>query len=122
MPIFRICPEGSPQRPGLPEIFNPDQGTEFASAAFTGMLKANGIRNSMDGRGRCKDNIFSGRLWRSLKYEEVYLHAYETIPEARAGICSWVRFYHTERSPRCLNGDTPNEFIPERVSSGCQML
>ena len=68
-------PGGSPQTPSLPEIFNPDQGTEFASAAFTGRLKANGIRIFMDGRGRCKDNVFTGRLGRSLKYEEVYLHA-----------------------------------------------
>jgi putative transposase len=77
-----------------PEIFNTDQGSQFTSTDFTGVLKAQGIRISMDGKGRCMDNIFIERLWRSLKYENVYLHAYASVPEARAGIGAWLHFYN----------------------------
>jgi putative transposase len=73
-----------------PEIFNTDQGSQFTSDDFTGMLKDHGITISMDGKGRCMDNIFVERLWRSLKYEEVYLHAYATVAEAKAGIGAWA--------------------------------
>ena len=71
---------------GAPEIFNTDQGSQFTSDAFTGLLKANGIQISMDGKGSWKDNVFVERLWKSVKYEEVYLRAYESVPEARTGL------------------------------------
>ena len=77
------------RRYGRPEIFNTDQGSQFTSTAFTGLLKAKGIKISMDGRGRWKDNVFIERFWRSLKYEEVYLHSCENGTEARAGIGHW---------------------------------
>src|SRR5271166_5991911 len=76
---------------GKPEIFNTDQGCQFTSTEFTGALKQGGITISMDGKGRCMDNIFVERLWRSLKYEEVYLHAYASVAEAKAGIGAWLR-------------------------------
>src|SRR6476620_730080 len=85
------------RRFGRPEVFNTDQGSQFTSTDFTGVLKAHGIRISMDGKGRCMDNIFIERLWRSLKYESVYLHAYASVPEARAGIGAWLNFYNEER-------------------------
>jgi putative transposase len=75
---------------GQPEIFNTDQGSQFTGAAFTGVLVAAGIRISMDGRGRWMDNVFVERLWRSLKYEDVYLKGYADGREARAGIGSWI--------------------------------
>ena len=92
---------------GRPEIFNTDQGSQFTSAAFTGVLEAGGIAISMDGRGRFTDNIFVERLWRPLKYEEVYLHAYATVAEARAGIGAWLRFYNEERPHQALGYRTP---------------
>ena len=79
---------------GRPEIFNTDQGCQFTSVDFTGVLERAGITISMDGKGRCMDNIFVERLWRSLKYEEVYLHAYASVAEAKAGIAAWLRFYN----------------------------
>src|SRR4051812_37437032 len=85
-------------RHGRPEIFNTDQGSQFTSTDFTGVLKAHGIRISMDGKGRCMDNIFIERLWRSLKYEDIYLHAYASVADARAGIGAWLNFtmlFHT---------------------------
>jgi putative transposase len=78
---------------GRPEIFNTDQGSQFTSDDFTGTLKRHAITISMDGKGRCMDNIFVERLWRSLKYEEVYLNAYATVAEAKAGIGAWLSFY-----------------------------
>ena len=94
-------------RKALPEIFNSDQGSQFTSEKFTGELKTRGITISMDGRGRCFDNIFIERLWRSLKYEEVYLKDYETVTEARAGIAQWFKFYNHERPHQSLNYRTP---------------
>ena len=89
-------------RYGRPEIFNTDQGSQFTSEDFTGVLKAHEIMISMDGKGRCMDNIFVERLWRSLKYEEVYLNAYATVAEAKAGIGDWLRFYNEERQHQSL--------------------
>lgn len=80
-----------------PEIFNSDQGGRFTSPDFTGRLEAKGIRISMDGRGRVFDNVFIERLWRTVKCEEVYLHAYETVDEARRRLASYFVFYNTER-------------------------
>jgi len=92
-----------------PEIFNSDQGSQFTSSVFTGRLKAKGIQISMDGRGRALDNVFVERLWRSLKYEEVYLHDYRTVPEAVRHIRSYFRFYNEERLHQSLQYRTPRE-------------
>ena len=92
---------------GRPEIFNTDQGSQFSSTAFTGTLATGGIRISMDGRGRWLDNVFIERLWRSLKYEEVYLKGYADGREARAGIASWFAFYNGIRPHQGLAGRTP---------------
>jgi putative transposase len=106
-----FCMEALKQalRRGRPEIFNSDQGSQFTSGAFTGELEAHGITISMDGRGRCFDNIFIERLWRSLKYEEVYLREYRLVPEARTGIGSWFQFYNHERRHQSLGYRTPAE-------------
>jgi hypothetical protein len=94
-------------RCGRPEIFNTDQGSQFTSTAFTGRLSAAGISISMDGRGRWLDNVFIERLWRSLKYEEVYLKAYADGHEARAGIGAWFAFYNRTRPHQALAGRMP---------------
>ncbi len=94
---------------GRPEIFNSDQGPQFTSEKFTGELDKRGITISMDGRGRCFDNIFIERLWRSLKYEEIYLRDYALVPEARAGIGHWFRFYNQQRPHQSLGYRTPAE-------------
>jgi putative transposase len=98
-------------RYGKPEIFNTDQGVQFTCDAFISTLEKQGIRISMDGKGRCLDNIFCERLWRSLKYEEVYLRAYETTKEARARIGQWFKFYNDERPHQALNYLTPRQFF-----------
>jgi len=87
---------------GRPEIFNTDQGSQFTDEDFTGMLRAHGIAISMDGRGRFADNIFVERLWRSLKYEEVYLKAYENVTQARQGIAAYFEFYNHQRLHQAL--------------------
>jgi len=94
-------------RRGRPEIFNSDQGAQFTSEKFTAELAAKEIAISMDGRGRCMDNIFVERLWRSLKYEEVYLKDYESVTEARTGIERYFRFYNQERIHQSLGYRTP---------------
>jgi putative transposase len=94
---------------GRPEIFNSDQGPQFTSEKFSGELETRGIAISMDGRGRCFDNIFIERLWRSLKYEEIYLRDYALAPEARAGIGNWFRFYNHKRPHQSLGYRTPAE-------------
>ncbi len=88
------------ERYGAPEIFNTDQGSQFTSVDFTDALKEAGIRISMDGKGRWMDNVFIERLWRSLKYEQVYLSEYATGSEARAGIGCWMDFYNERRPPQ----------------------
>ena len=92
-----------------PEIFNTDQGSQFTSTEFTGLLKEAGVRISMDGRGRWMDNIFIERLWRSLKYECVYLNAFETGSQARQGIGHWMNRYNSERPHSAHAGATPEE-------------
>ena len=94
-------------RHGRPEIFNSDQGSQFTSENFIGELEAHGIKVSMNGRGRCLDNIFIERLWRSLKYEEVYLKDYRVVPEAQAGIRRWFQFHNHERPHQGLGYRTP---------------
>lgn len=95
---------------GAPEIFNSDQGAQFTSKNFTDVLHEHGIKISMDGKGRYLDNIFVERLWRSLKYEEVYLHAYDTIKEARNGIAAYFAFFNDERPHDALGFQTPAGF------------
>ena len=94
---------------GRPEIFNTDQGSQFTSPRFTGVLQAAEARISMDGRGRWMDNVFIERLWRSLKYECVYLHAFETGSELRAGLTKWIGYYNARRPHSGLGGRTPDE-------------
>ena len=115
---------------GKPEIFNTDQGSQFTSGSFTGILEAGGIAISMDGRGRVYDNIFVERLWRSLKYEEVYLKEYTTVREARSSIEGYFRFYNLDRLHQALGYKTPYQIyagtrthgpgsVPELRGSRC---
>lgn len=99
---------------GVPEISNTDQGSQFTGDDYIDMLKMCGIAISMDGKGRWVDNVFVERLWRSLKYEEVYLKAYNTIAEARAGIAAWIEFYNYERPHQALGYKTPWEVFKDK--------
>ena len=92
-----------------PEIFNTDQGSQFTGTAFTGVLAANDIAISMDGKGAWRDNVFVERLWRSIKYEEVYLHAYDSVGEARQSIGRYLDFYNGRRPHSSLDGITPDQ-------------
>ena len=92
-----------------PGIFNTDQGTQFTSPEFTGLVESEGIKVSMDGRGRVYDNIFVERLWRSVKYEEVYLHDYQTVPAARSHLSDYFEFYNNKRPHEALGYRTPHE-------------
>ena len=94
---------------GRPQIFNTDQGSQFTSEALTSMLLAQGVQVSMDGRGRCMDNVFVERLWRSIKYEEVYLKAYQNGTEARKGIGAYLAFYNQERPHQALGYRSPGQ-------------
>jgi len=94
---------------GKPEIFNTDQGSQFTGAAFTGVLAKNKIAISMDGKGAWRDNVFVERLWRSVKYEEVYLRAYDNVSEARASIGRYLNFYNGRRPHSSLDGATPDQ-------------
>ncbi len=96
-------------RYGKPEIFNTDQGSQFTGAAFTGVLIKNGIAISMDGKGAWRDNVFVERLWRSVKYEEVYLRAYDNVSAARASIGRYLDFYNGRRPHSSLDGTTPDQ-------------
>ncbi len=103
-------------RYGRPTIFNTDQGSQFTSAAFTGLLLKHGIAISMDGRGAWRDNVFVERLWRSVKYEEVYLRAYETVAEARRLIGRYLEFFNTKRPHSSLGGRTPDHAYFTRLA------
>ncbi len=94
---------------GRPEVFNTDQGVQFTSQAWTGRVESAGVAVSMDGRGRCLDNVFVERLWRSVKYEDVYLHGYEVVPELQRGLGRYFTFYNEERPHQSLEGRTPRE-------------
>ena len=96
-------------RLGCPEIFNTDQGSQFTSSRFTGVLEKAGVRISMDGRGRWMDNVFIERLWRSLRYECIYLNAFETGSELRAGLTWWIGYYNARRPHSTLAGRTPDD-------------
>jgi putative transposase len=106
---------------GKPEIFNTDQGSQFTGAAFTGVLADNGIAISMDGKGAWRDNVFVERLWRSVKYEEVYLRAYDTVGEARTSIGRYLDFYNRCRPHSSLDGTTPDQayftLLPIRLAA-----
>jgi len=106
---------------GKPEIFNTDQGSQFTSAAFTGLLRDNGIAISMDGRGAWRDNVFVERLWRSVKYEEVYLRAYDGVSDARASIGRYLGFYNGKRPHSSHGGRTPDrayfDNLPQAVAA-----
>lgn len=94
---------------GTPEVFNTDQGVQFTAGAWTGRLERAGVAVSMDGRGRCLDNVFVERLWRSVKYEDAYLRGYESVPELERGLAAYFRFYNTERPHQSLGYRTPAE-------------
>jgi putative transposase len=109
------------EKHGKPEIFNTDQGSQFTGAAFTGVLTDNGIAISMDGKGAWRDNVFVERLWRSVKYEEVYLKAYDSVGEARTSIGRYLDFYNRRRPHSSLDGTTPDrayfEPMPIRMAA-----
>jgi putative transposase len=106
---------------GKPGIFNTDQGSQFSGTAFTGVLIRNEIAISMDGKGAWRDNVFVERFWRSVKYEEVYLHAYDDVPEARASIGRYLEFYNTRRPHTALDRRTPDQAyfdpLPHRMAA-----
>jgi len=110
---------------GTPEIFNSDQGSQFTSLDFIKQLKQKDIQISMDGRGRAMDNIFNERLWRSVKYEEVYIKDYQNVPEAKQGINDYMTFYNQERPHQSLNYKTPAEVYfgsnSQRKSLSCSL-
>jgi len=97
-------------RYGKPEILNTDQGSQFTASSFTDILKQHGIAISMDGKGAWRDNVFVERLWRSVKYEEVYLHAYESVSDAKTSLARYLAFYNQRRPHSSLDGSTPDEF------------
>ncbi len=99
----------------MSEIFNTDQGSRFTDDDFTGVLRAHGVAISMDGRGRFADNIFVERLWRSLKYEEVYLKAYESVGEARQGIAAYFEFYNHQRLHQALGYRAPRQVFEQAL-------
>jgi len=105
-------------RKGRPDIFNTDQGAQFTGEAFIGLLEQHGVRISMDGKGSYNDNLFIERLWRSVKYEEVYLKAYQDGRDARTGISNYFRFYNTERPHQSLGYRTPAEVFIPSVTEG----
>ena len=113
--------EDAVARYGKPDIFNTDQGSQFTAAAFTDVLAEKGITISMDGKGAWRDNVFVERLWRSVKYEEVYLRAYESVSDARSSIGCYLDFYNTRRPHQSLDGDTPDHAyftkLPLRVAA-----
>ena len=116
------CLEEAIKTYGKPEIFNSDQGSQFTSDAFTGILITNGISISMDGRGRALDNIFVERLWRTVKYEEVYLKQYGTIQDLLLGLTQYFQFYNQERWHQSLNYKTPNEVYKTACGGGALIV
>jgi len=108
-------------RHGKPDIFNTDQGSQFTGSAFTGVLAAHGIAISMDGKGAWRDNVFVERLWRSVKYEEVYLRAYDGVRDARASLGRYLDFYNERRPHSSLDGMTPDraycKLLPLRLAA-----
>ena len=103
---------------GTPEVFNTDQGVQFTAGAWTGRLESAGVAVSMDGKGRCLDNVFVERLWRSVKYEDVYLKGYERVPELEGGLRAYFGFYNTERLHQSLDYRTPAEVYGVSARTG----
>ena len=116
------CLEDAIRTHGKPEIFNSDQGSQFTSAAFTGTLQREGITISMDGRGRAFDNIFVERLWRSVKYEDVYLKGYSTMGELTLGLSDYFAFYNGERPHQALGYQTPNVVYRSGIGGGAVIV
>lgn len=116
------CLEEAIQRYGLPEIFNSDQGSQFTSEAFTGKLIQNGITISMDGRGRALDNIFVERLWRTVKYEDVYLNKYDSVQDLLMGLTQYFLFYNQERYHQSLDYKTPHEVYKTAIGGGATII
>ena len=94
---------------GRPDIVNTDQGSQFTAQSFVELVQGHGVKLSMDGRGAWRDNVFVERIWRSIKYERVYLRGYESVGEARRDIAEYIAWYNTERSHSSLGGQTPKE-------------
>jgi putative transposase len=116
------CLEESIKNYGVPEIFNTDQGSQFTSDSFTGVLIKNGIAISMDGRGRALDNIFVERLWRTVKYEDVYLKKYENMPDLLLGLTHYFQFYNEERLHQSLGYTTPDVVYQTATSGGAKIV
>jgi putative transposase len=116
------CLEDAIKAYGVPEIFNSDQGSQFTSDAFTGVLINNGITISMDGRGRALDNIFVERLWRTVKYEEVYLKQHGTIQDLLLGLTEYFRFYNQERGHQSLGYKTPDDVYQTAIGGGAKIV
>jgi putative transposase len=116
------CLEEALQRYGKPEIFNTDQGSQFTSESFTGVLKKRGIAISMDGRGRALDNIFVERLWRSVKYEDVYLKGYANAMELMIGLTEYFVFYNGERPHQSLGNLTPDQVYATASGGGARIV
>jgi len=108
--------EDAVMRYGTPEIMNTDQGSQFTSQDFIGLMKKHDIRISMDGKGSWKDNVFVERLWRSVKYEDVYLRAYESVSSVRAGLSRYFNFYNSRRPHSSLDGRTPDQVYYNMLS------
>jgi putative transposase len=102
---------------GRPDIFNTDQDSQFTSTDFTVLLEANGIRVSMDGKGCWRDNVFVERLWRTIQYEQVYLHVYESMDDAKTHLKEYLEFYHSIRPHRSLDGRTPDAVYYEEAGA-----
>ena len=116
------CLEDALRTHGRPEIFNSDQGSQFSSEAFTGVLRREGIAISMDGRGRALDNIFVERLWRSVKYEDIYLKGYASLLELRLGLSEYFAFYNSERPHQSLGNRTPDAVYASGEGGGASIV
>ena len=116
------CLEDALREHGKPEVFNSDQGTQFTSEAFTGVLKREEVTISMDGRGRAFDNIFVERLWRSVKHEDVYLHGYATMGELLIGLTKYFAFYNGERPHQALGNRTPDAIHVSQTGGGAMIV
>jgi len=116
------CLEDALRTHGRPEVFNSDQGSQFTSEAFTGVLKREGIAISMDGRGRALDNIFVERLWRSVKYEDIYLKGYASLLELRLGLTEYFAFYNGERPHQSLGNRTPDAVYHSGEGGGASIV
>ena len=116
------CLEEALRNFGTPEIFNSDQGSQFTSVGFTGVLQREGIKISMDGRGRAFDNIFVERLWRNVKYEDVYLNGYATMGELMVGLGKYFLLYNTERPHQSLDYKTPDSVYASASGGGALII